>query len=195
MKTWEELSVLSSQPCHREHGEVLHCADSESHVWALGRVTAGGMFLCPWFILPLVTMQTPLVWAVVWVQVNVQGLWRTVPPLTCCDIPFYPSLAAALRRADIVLCWLRYWLSWTWHCWRAHPSDVDTWANRLTNSYNTQAQIQGFELAHPQIYLINELLEHVKSLVLLIQVCRISLTQGNNRISDRSPSEDLVLMV
>ena len=39
----------------------------------------------------------------------------------------------------------------------------------LTSSDTSQAQIQGFELAHPNIYPINELLECMKGLVLLIQ--------------------------
>jgi hypothetical protein len=45
-------------------------------------------------------------------------------------------------------------------------------------------------LAHLSIYLIYELLEHVTGLVQLIQSCRISMTQGNIRISERSPRED-----
>ena len=68
-------------------------------------------------------------------------------------------------------------------------------AGRLTNSATIQAQIQGFELAHPNIYPIYELLECMKGLVLQIQNYRISMTQGNNRISKRSPSEDPVLIV
>ena len=51
-----------------------------------------------------------------------------------------------------------------------------------------------FELTHPNIYSIYELLEHVKGPVLQIQSCRISMTQGNNRISERSPSEVPVLI-
>ena len=53
----------------------------------------------------------------------------------------------------------------------------------MTNSATTQALIQGFVLAHPNIYPIYELLACVKGLVLQIQSCRISMTQGNNRIS------------
>lgn len=34
----------------------------------------------------------------------------------------------------------------------------------------------GFELDHPNIYCINELLEHVKDLVVQIQSCRNSMT-------------------
>ena len=77
--------------------------------------------------------------------------------------------------------------SWPW--WRGHGR-----AGKLTNSATTQVLIQAFELAHPNIYPISELLEHVKGLVLQIQSCRISMTQGNNRTSERSPSEDPVLI-
>lgn len=42
----------------------------------------------------------------------------------------------------------------------------------------TKAQMQGFKLAHPKIF-ICELLEHVKGPVLLFQNCRISMTQSN----------------
>jgi hypothetical protein len=62
----------------------------------------------------------------------------------------------------------------------------------MTNSATTQAQIQGFELAHHNIY---ELLEHMKKPVLLIQGRRIHVRQGNNRISERSTSEELVLIL
>ena len=50
-------------------------------------------------------------------------------------------------------------------------------------------------MAHPNIYPIYELLECVKVPVLQIQNYRISMTQGNDRISERSPSEVPVLMV
>ena len=46
----------------------------------------------------------------------------------------------------------------------------------LTNSVTTQTQIQGFELAYPNIYFICELLEYVKGPVLQIQSCRITTT-------------------
>ena len=59
----------------------------------------------------------------------------------------------------------------------------------MTNSATTQAQIQSFELEP-----IYELLVYVKKVVLQIQSCRISMTQGNNRISERSPSEIAVLI-
>ena len=59
----------------------------------------------------------------------------------------------------------------------------------------TQAQNQGYELAHPNIHLIYDLPKHVKELVLQTQSCRISTSQGNNRISKRSPSEGPTLIV
>lgn len=68
-------------------------------------------------------------------------------------------------------------------------------ARRLTNSAATQTQIQGSELAHPNVYSTCELLEHVKGLVLLIQSCRISMTLCNSRRSQKSASEDPVLMI
>jgi hypothetical protein len=68
-------------------------------------------------------------------------------------------------------------------------------AGRLINSATTQTQIQGFELAHPNVHLICELLERAKGPVLQIQSFRNSMTQGNSRISERSPGEDPVLMV
>ena len=49
--------------------------------------------------------------------------------------------------------------SWPWWCGCRR-------VGQLTNSVTTQAQIQGIELAHPNIYAIYELLEGVKWLVL-----------------------------
>ena len=49
-------------------------------------------------------------------------------------------------------------------------------------------------MAQPNIYPIDELLEYIKGLVLQIQNYRIPITQGNNRISERSPSEVPVLI-
>ena len=51
----------------------------------------------------------------------------------------------------------------------------------------------GFELAHPNIYPIDELPECMKWPVLHIQKYGVSLTQSNNRISERSSSEVPVL--
>jgi hypothetical protein len=42
---------------------------------------------------------------------------------------------------------------------------------------------------HPNIHPIKELLESIKRLVLQIQTYGISMTQGSNRVSKRSPSE------
>jgi hypothetical protein len=50
-------------------------------------------------------------------------------------------------------------------------------------------------LTQPHIYLTYELLERVIVLGLQIKSYGISMMQGNNRISGRSPSEDSVLMV
>lgn len=65
----------------------------------------------------------------------------------------------------------------------------------LTNSDTTQVQIQGFELVHAYIFPIYELLEYMKGLVLQNEICRISITQGSNRIYKRSPNGDPVLIV
>jgi hypothetical protein len=46
-----------------------------------------------------------------------------------------------------------------------------------------------------KIYIICELLEPVEGPVLLTQSCRISMTQGNNKITERSPGEDPILTV
>lgn len=58
----------------------------------------------------------------------------------------------------------------------------------------TQAQIQDFELVHPIIYSIYELLDHVLVVALQNQSGRITLTLGTSRTSNRSLSEGPVLM-
>jgi hypothetical protein len=63
------------------------------------------------------------------------------------------------------------------------------------SSATAQAQTQGTELAHPKICIICQSLGCMEKLVLLIQRCRTSTTQGNNSITWRRPSEDPVLMV
>lgn len=60
----------------------------------------------------------------------------------------------------------------------------------VNSSDTTQSQIQGFEVAQPSICPIYKLLEPVKGLVLQIQGCRISMTHGDNRRSERSPCKD-----
>ena len=57
----------------------------------------------------------------------------------------------------------------------------------LTGSATTQAQIQGFVLAYPKIYIICELLGSVQGSVLVILSCRISMTQDSKKITGRSP--------
>jgi hypothetical protein len=57
-------------------------------------------------------------------------------------------------------------------------------AGGLTSSDTSQAQNQGFELTHPNIYSTGELLELVKRPVLKIQSYRISVTQDSNRPSE-----------
>ena len=49
-------------------------------------------------------------------------------------------------------------------------------------------------MSYPIIYPTDELLEFMKQLVLQIQNYRIFITQSNNRITERSPSEDPVLI-
>lgn len=44
------------------------------------------------------------------------------------------------------------------------------------------------------IYLIDELLDYMKGLILLIQNYRISMTQGYNRVSEKNRSEVPVLI-
>ena len=68
------------------------------------------------------------------------------------------------------------------------------WESWWLNSATTQAQIQGSELAYPNICPIYELLKPVKEPILHIQSYRKFRTQGNNRISERSPSEVPVLI-
>jgi hypothetical protein len=49
------------------------------------------------------------------------------------------------------------------------------WCRGRRSGGLTNSQIQGFELAHHNIYLIYELLKHVKGEILQIQSNRISL--------------------
>ena len=60
-------------------------------------------------------------------------------------------------------------------------------AGRLKNEGELVDQNQGCELAHPNLHPISALLKHVKEPVLQTQSCRISMMQGNNSISKRSP--------
>lgn len=62
----------------------------------------------------------------------------------------------------------------------------------MTSSDTTQAKIQGFELAYPNIYPINELLESLKGPI--PQTQNYTTKQGNNRTSKSSPTEAPVLI-
>lgn len=53
-------------------------------------------------------------------------------------------------------------LAYLEQCWRAYPSAAGGGADKLTSPASTQAWIQGSELAHPNIYIICELLLHLK---------------------------------
>lgn len=61
--------------------------------------------------------------------------------------------------------------------------DAEKLAGRSTST-TTQAKIQGFELALPNLLPIVELLKHVKGLALRIHSHRIPSSQGNSRISE-----------
>ena len=54
---------------------------------------------------------------------------------------------------------------------------------------------RAFVLAHANIYPIYELREPEKQLVLKSLSCRTSMTQGNNSLSESTPSEHSVLMM
>lgn len=57
----------------------------------------------------------------------------------------------------------------------------------MINLATSQVQIECFEWAYPNINPICDLLEFVKGLVLQIQSYRISINQGNNRITGSKP--------
>lgn len=83
----------------------------------------------------------------------------------------------------------------TWKCW-SHPSPWvwESWYHtspigdgpRSLDSATIQLHIHVFELAHPQIYPIYDLLEYMKRLVLRESSCGVRTTQGNSRISKRN---------
>lgn len=58
---------------------------------------------------------------------------------------------------------------------------------------DSQAQLQGSELAQPHVYPIYDLLEHVKGSVLQIQSCRISPTQARIQYDDVAEARGLEL--
>ena len=60
----------------------------------------------------------------------------------------------------------------------------ESWrAGETMNPAATHAQNKGYELVHPNIHPIHNLLEHVKGLDLQVQNCRVSTAQGNKRSS------------
>lgn len=67
-------------------------------------------------------------------------------------------------------------------------------ANRLTSCDTSEAQTQGFELSHPNICPFSELMQYVWQLTLQIQSCKAAMTHGINRISERCPSDDPVMI-
>lgn len=70
-------------------------------------------------------------------------------------------------------CWIAgpgIWVLAHWLWWCSYGRAV-----LMTNSATTQAQIQGFALAHPNIYPICELLKLTKGLVLPNQSCSFSV--------------------
>lgn len=67
---------------------------------------------------------------------------------------------------------------------RAGPGSKGTGEPALGHKSRTDPVISQ---AHPDIDLSNEWLEDMQGPILQIQSCRNSITQGNNRISERSP--------
>lgn len=65
----------------------------------------------------------------------------------------------------------------------------------VTNPATVQAQIQGYELTCPKTHTIYDLLDYVKEPYSQTQSRGISTTQGNNRISKKSSSEGLILIL
>lgn len=65
----------------------------------------------------------------------------------------------------------------------------------VTNPATVQAQNQGYELTFPKAHTIYYLLDYVKGPYSKTQSCKISTTQSNNRISKKSSSEGLVLIL
>jgi hypothetical protein len=117
------------------------------------------------------------------------GLGELAPPNTTTAIrgvgPIPPL--DSLRELSLVLFVQESW-PFSWAAW-----EICCWAGMLTNSATTQTKILDFEIAHSNIYPTNKLQECIKGPILQNQSCRI--TQGNTRISERSPGEGPVLIV
>jgi hypothetical protein len=76
--------------------------------------------------------------------------------------------------------------------WSCHSPRQSRRAGRLTNSRSGPLS---WPTPTPISFIYGVTLECVKRLLLQNQSCRISMTQGNNRRSERSPGEDPGLMV
>lgn len=74
------------------------------------------------------------------------------------------------------------WVQGEWRC----KLKISSWGE-LTSPATTQAQNQSYGVLHLNIHSICDLLEHVKGQVLQTPSCRISMTQGNDRITKRGP--------
>ena len=77
--------------------------------------------------------------------------------------------------------------------WEAGPDEVRRAGEQASRFSTSQAQIQGFELALPNIYPMHKLLDCMKEPILHMKNYRIFMAQGSNRMSERSPREDPAL--
>ena len=65
----------------------------------------------------------------------------------------------------------------------------------ITNPATVQVQNQGYELTCPKTHIIYDLLDYEKGPYSQTQSRGISTTQGDNRISKKSSSEGLILIL
>lgn len=112
------------------------------------------------------------------------GLQSEYTLMTECHAELAPPLTIHCTVAPTMM-----WEQENWSC--PSPGQFRR-VGRLTNSATTQAQIQGFELACPNVH---PMLEHLMGVVLQNQSCGISVTQGSRRIAERTLGEGPVLMV
>jgi hypothetical protein len=195
---WEAFSTTLS------HGDVQAWVATEGHIWVGGPGAADVCvdvysssyrqrpFGCQQYGLPPETMwisEIALALTTHHTQENLPAPYQAAGewPIFCLDINhsrcswqgtwshslMVPHLSSAAQLALVV------WVLKSW------------WADQL--SFHS-ASDPGLLVGLPQhlriaIHCIYELLEQVKRLVLQIESCRISMTQGNNRISERSPIE------
>jgi hypothetical protein len=68
-----------------------------------------------------------------------------------------------------------------WSCPLPVATKQNRWADQLIYYPDPDLELR----AHPNSYLICKLLNHMKGPVMKNQSCRISMTQGNNRIAKR----------